>query len=195
MNLHHPWQLWLYRTSFCFLVSLSGSWAAAVELPVEARVANVGGYCTWACLDTLARANGVAPLCGVMGDRRQKKAAEENPEIDPGYDEQIEAELQARGVRYELRPQWSFERDLLEQYAACYGVAVSLMSGNPWSIGCHTIVVTRYDEDWVEFYDSSKPVDKDKRPKIGAVGRAWFDEWWLGSSVVVFPEGAEGRSS
>jgi hypothetical protein len=170
-------------------LSLGLGWtthAAAFDLPIEARVQNVGSYCTWASLDTLARANGIPKLCGVMEERRQQN--ESQP--DPGYDEKIEEELKSRGVRYALRGQWSFERDLLEQYAATYGVAVSLMAGNPWSIGCHTIVITHYDEQTVEFYDSSKPVDSDQRPKIWRCGRGWFDQWWLGSSVVVFPNDA-----
>jgi hypothetical protein len=168
-----------------FLVFQALSWQAfALDLSLEARVKNIGGYCTWACLDTLARANGIGKLRGVFDDRRERAHAA----ADPGYDDEIELELQSRGVRYELRPQWSFKRDLLERYAYGYGVAVSLMAGNPWSIGCHTIVVTRFDEDWVEFYDSSKPVDQEKKPKIWRCGRGWFDQWWLGSSVVVFPD-------
>ena len=107
---------------------------------------------------------------------------------DPGYDHVIEAELKARGVRYELRRQFSYDRDLLEQYADSHGVAVSLKSGNPWSIGCHTIVVTRYSDTEVEFYDSSKPVDDSQQPKVWRCGRTWFDTWWLGSSVVILPE-------
>jgi hypothetical protein len=66
---------------------------------------------------------------------------------------------------------------------------VSLKSGNPWSIGCHTIVITSYGETTVEFYDSSKPVDAAQQPKIWSCGRDWFDAWWLGSSVVIFPDG------
>ena len=170
--------------TFLFSQALTAG-ALSLELPVDARVKNVDGYCTWACLDTLARANGIVPLRGVFKDRRERS---QDAPADPGYDDEIEWELTCRGVRFEMRPQWSYERDLLEQYAQCYGVAVSLMAGNPWSVGCHTIVVTRYDEEWVEFYDSSKPLDKDKRPKIWRCGRGWFDQWWLGSSVVVFPE-------
>jgi hypothetical protein len=174
---------------FPILILVAGSCfpteLGAVELPVAARVENIGSYCTWASLDTLARANGIPRLCGVMEERRKQN--ESQP--DPGYDDKIEEELKARGVRYELRPQWSYDRDLLERYAAKHGVAVSLMAGNPWSIGCHTIVVTRYDKVWVEFYDSSKPVDANKQPKIWRCGRTWFDQWWLGSSVVVFPGG------
>jgi hypothetical protein len=176
----------LFLVGFCFPLA-----AAALELPVESRVKNVGSYCTWASLDTLARANGVEQLRGVMEERRRQHQSLP----DPGYDETIEAELKTRGVKYELRPQWSFDRDLLECYAATHGVAVSLMSGNPWSIGCHTIVVTRYDEDWVEFYDSSKPIDANQRPKIWRCGRDWFDQWWLGSSVVVFPGGDSETTS
>jgi hypothetical protein len=135
-------------------------------------------------LETLARANGIDQLRGIMEARRASKGTV----ADPGYDSVIEAELQARGVRYQLRRQFSFERDLLEQYANSHGVAVSLKAGNPWSIGCHTIVVTRYDETTVEFYDSSKPVDASQQPKVWSCGRGWFDTWWLGSSVVILPD-------
>jgi hypothetical protein len=162
---------------------------AAVELPVEKRVRNIGGYCTWASLDTLARVNDIEELAGVMEYRRQQKACQP----DPGYDDEIEAELQSRGVRYELRRQWSYETDLLERYAEAYGVAVSLVRGNPWSLGAHTIVVTRFTDEIVEFYDSSRPVDQNQRPKIWQCGRQWFDQWWLGSSVVVLPESADSE--
>jgi hypothetical protein len=158
--------------------------ARGLELPVSARVQNIGGYCTWASLDTLARANGIEQLRGVMEQRREQNSCQP----DPGYDETIEAELQARGVRYEMRKQWSFETDLLEQYAEKHGVAVSLIHGNPWSIGCHTIVVTKFTDESVEFYDSSRPVDTDQKPKIWRCGREWFNQWWLGCSVVVFPD-------
>jgi hypothetical protein len=168
----------VYSTLFSYLPPALG-W----ELPVSARVQNIGGYCTWASLDTLARANGIEQLRGVMEQRREQNSCQP----DPGYDETIEAELQARGVRYEMRKQWSFETDLLEQFAEKHGVAVSLIHGNPWSIGCHTIVVTRFTDDVVEFYDSSRPVDTDQKPKIWRCGREWFNQWWLGCSVVVFP--------
>jgi hypothetical protein len=176
-----------WRTAFFFIL-LSAAPASAIDLPVAARVRNIGGYCTWACLDTLARANGIEKLQGVMEARRASQGTAD----DPGYDDVIEAELQARGVHYELRRQLSFERDLLEQYANSHGVAVSLKAGNPYSIGCHTIVVTRYDDTTVEFYDSSKPVDAAKKPKVWTCGRGWFDAWWLGSSVVILPDDDSG---
>jgi len=175
-----------WRAAVLFLLVLFAglSPVRAIELPIAARVRNIGGYCTWASLDTLARTNGCGRLRGIFNARR----ARQQTVADPGYDHVIEAELKARGVRYELRPQFSYDRELLEQYADPHGVAVSLKSGNPWSIGCHTIVVTRYDETTVEFYDSSKPVDASQQPKVWTCGRAWFDTWWLGSSVVVFPD-------
>jgi hypothetical protein len=177
--------------SLSHLVIIAGVSAVALpthglDLPVSARVENVGGYCTWASLDTLARANGVEQLRGVMEHRRQQNSCQP----DPGYDDTIEAELQSRGVRYEMRKQWSFETDLLEQFAGKHGVAVSLVDGNPWSIGCHTIVVTKFTEEIVEFYDSSRPVDTNKKPKIWRCAREWFNTWWLGSSLVVLPDEA-----
>ena len=146
-----------WQAAVLFLLVWFAGWSPvrAIELPIAARVRNIGGYCTWASLDTLARANGCGRLRGIFNARR----ARQQTVADPGYDHVIEAELKARGVRYELRPQFSYDRKLLEQYADAHGVAVSLKSGNPSSIGCHTIVVARYDETTVEFYDSRKPVD------------------------------------
>lgn len=173
-----------WQAAVIFLLVCSAP-VRAIDLPLAARIRNIGGYCTWASLDTLAHANGISRLRGILQARR----ASRRTVSDPGYDYAIEAELKARGVRYEIRPQFSYNRELLEQYADTHGVAVSLKSGNPWSIGCHTIVVTRYDETTVEFYDSSKPVDAAQQPKIWSCGRTWFDSWWLGSSVVILPDG------
>jgi hypothetical protein len=165
------------------VASLLGSLAQA-EIPPQARVLNKGGYCAWASLDTMARANGIRSLVGIFEDRR--KSGHVN---DPGYDSLIIAELKARGVRYELRPFASYDRKLLENYAD-QGVMVSLLRGNPWSIGCHAIVVTRYDGQLVEFYDSSKPT-QGGQPKTWTCGRDWFDRWWTGASVAVFGESGE----
>jgi hypothetical protein len=166
----------------CVLVSSAP--ISAIDLPLGARIRNIGGYCTWASLDTVAHANGISRLRGVFQARRESRRTT----ADPGYDYAIEEELKSRGVRYELRRQFSYDRELLEKYAGSYGVVVSLKSGNPWSIGCHTILITSYDETTVEFYDSSKPVDASQQPKIWSCGRDWFDTWWLGSSVVIFPD-------
>jgi hypothetical protein len=161
--------------------------AVAIDLPVEARVANVGSYCTWASLDTVARANGVQQLSGILEERRRRNMARP----DPGYDRTIAAELEARRVHYAICPQGSYDRNLLKRFANTYGVVVSLAAGNPWSIGCHTIVVTQYNDERVEFYDSSRPVDQYRRPRVWYCSRGWFDQWWIGSSVVVFPDDNE----
>src|SRR5688572_22592041 len=117
---YHPYAVAGARNSVAVLLvfSVAALQVQAVELPVAVRVLNIGGYCTWASLDTLARANGIDQLKGVMEHRRQQKSCLP----DPGYDEEIEAELQSRGVRYEMRQQWSYETDLLERYAESYGV-------------------------------------------------------------------------
>jgi hypothetical protein len=98
---------------------------ALAELPEAARVPNIGGYCSWASLDSLARANDVQPLVGILGDRR----ASGKP-VDPGYDSEIIAELKARGVRYEFRPHGSYDREVLYRHAETSGVMVAIMAGN-----------------------------------------------------------------
>jgi hypothetical protein len=153
---------------------------AAIDLPEACRVRNIGPMCAWASLDTLARANEVQDLVGVLEYRRA------NWPEELAYDGVIKAELDRRGVHYDFRNQYSYDRSLLYQYSVPFGVAVALKAGNPHSIGCHMIVVTHYDSKRVEFYDSSKPV-RDGQPKTWRCGRPWFDQWWLGCSIVVFP--------
>lgn len=171
------------------LAGIALAWVAAaaqaVEIPEEARVRNKGGYCAWASLDTMARVNRIPRLVGILEQRRAKLRTA----MDAGYDWLIEAELKDRGVRYELRKFGSRDTSLLEQHAESHGVMVSLLAGNSYSRMCHAIVVTKYDAEHVEFYDSDNPV-RDGKPKTWKCGRSWFDRWWTGASVVVFGEQA-----
>jgi hypothetical protein len=68
---------------------------------------------------------------------------------------------------------------VLEKYADSHGVVVSLKHGNPHSLGCHAIVLTSYNKSTVCFYDSNKP------NHTYQCGRTWFDQWWLGDSLVL----------
>jgi hypothetical protein len=122
-------------------------------------------------------------LIGIRDQRRDKTKAA----ADPGYESAVVGELNSRNVHYERRPQLSFQRDLLEQYAVSHGVVVALKQGNPWCGGCHSIVVSGYDDSRVSFYDSSRPVHNGE-PKIWTCGRDWFDAWWLGDSLVLLGE-------
>lgn len=169
-------------TRFTLLALLIQGSAVAIELPEECRVENRGPMCAFAALETLGRTHGITALYGLRDDRYEK---------DPRgltYDSTIADELSRRGVRYELRPQWSFDRSLLRRYANSHGVVVALKPGNNWSGGCHAVAVTRYDDEWVEFYDCNRTT-QNGRAKIWRCPRRWFDEQgWMGSSVVVLKE-------
>jgi len=165
------------------LVVLAAGEAQAADIPEDARVRNIGGYCAWASLDTMARVNNVPSLIGILQERRRKIGTA----MDGGYDWKIEQELKARGVRYELRPFGSYKRDLLERHADAEGVMVSLLAGNPYSRMCHAVVVTEYGDETVGFFDSDNPM-RDGKPKTWRCGRPWFDRWWTGASVTVFGE-------
>ncbi len=160
-----------------------------IEIDSKDRVYNSGGYCTWASLETLANANNINNLKGILVERKKDT---NNAVLDGGHDWLIKKELDEHKVKYEMRNQWSFDRTLLEKYVDSHGVAVALKQGNPHSIGCHMIVITKYDANAnggkVEFYDSSKPINSKREPKIWVCGRDFFDYWWLGSSVVILED-------
>jgi hypothetical protein len=150
-----------------------------IEIPVEARVKNPGSYCAWSSLDTLARVHGIERLKHVSRDRLIKNQGYP----DAGYDHVMVKELESRKVKHEIRKQWSYDRTLLNSYAATLGVSVSLMQGNPYCGGCHQIIVTHYDQWTVQFFDTNTP-KKDRY----TCSREWFDTWWLGNSLVIFPD-------
>jgi hypothetical protein len=101
------------------------------------------------------------------------------------YHPDIEIELKKRKVNYLMHQEFSRKLDLLEKYADTNGVAVTFGRGNPHSVGCHMVVVTLFDDNQVEFYDNSKPLDKEGKPKIWKCNRSWFNQSWLGDSIVI----------
>jgi len=164
---------------FTALLIFAGA-ACAIELDEDHRIPNIDGMCAWSSLETLGRANGVKSLHGLRDYRRLHRPTE------LAYDHVIRAELDSRGVHYEFRPQGSYDRTLLEKYSRHFGVAAALKPNNPWCGGPHEIVVTDFGPEWVEFYDSSRPL-QDGKPKIWRCGRSWFEAYWWGQSIVVFP--------
>lgn len=168
------------------LILLAGSQAQAVEIPVAARHHNVSNYCTWSALDTLARTHGIDALVGITRQRWERNGQRSS---DPGYDAAVRQELTSRGVEFQMRDHGSYDRSLLENFTATHGVVIGWKTGTP-TMGCHSVVVTQYDQDaasgWVYFYDPSKPLQNGE-PKIWRVERSFFDQWWMGGSIVVFP--------
>jgi hypothetical protein len=159
-------------------VLLLASSAAALELPEACRVRNrVGGFCTFACLDALARCHNVKPLQGIL-----EAEVARSPNGSRGYDDKVNDRLQALGVPFLLQRHGDYRRDLLERYAETRGCVVTLRHGNPWSIGSHSVTVLRYADE-VKFYDPNRT------QKIWTCGRGWFDYWWGGNAIVIL-EGA-----
>jgi hypothetical protein len=158
--------------------------ARAVEIPIEARHHNVANYCTWSALDTLARTHGIASLVGIT---RQRWDSFKGRFSDPGLDAEVRKELTARGVEFQMRDHGSYDRALLENFTASHGVVIGWKTGTP-TMGCHSVVVTEYDQQpdgSVRYYDPSKPL-QNGQPKIWTVPRSFFDQWWMGGSIVVF---------
>jgi len=150
----------------------------SLDIPEEAKVnRNPGVYCTWTCIDVVQRVHNIKPLKGLLRERWLAR----NGAPDPGYPTVVEAALKQRHVNYHFCDQFSYNRRLLNDYADKYGVIVALKTGNPFSKFCHSILVTSYDQWTVQFYCP----DAQKR---FTCSREWFDIWWLGDSLVIFPE-------
>lgn len=160
------------------------STADAVDIPEYARVnKNPGSYCTWTCIDVLSRRHNITPLRGLLRERWLKR----NRVPDPGYPTTVLTVLKERDARYDYIPQWSYNRKLLNDHADTLGVIVSLKDGNPYSNGCHSVIVTFYDQHLAQFYDPNRP-DKIRL----TCSREWFDTWWLGDSLVLYPSEPTG---
>jgi hypothetical protein len=174
-------------TVYIFLL-LTAS-AGAIDLLPEHRVHNIGNYCGWSSLESLANYHDIEGLKGLLKRVRQWDIDEKHQYVSVCYDHVMEEYLTRYKVPHKITKQWSMDRTLLEEYANTHGVAVALQAGNPHSIGCHMIVLTHYDSEpdgKVKFYDSSKPLDKSGKPKTWECGRGWFDRYWLGNACVIF---------
>lgn len=140
----------------------------AIDIPQHARVPMTRANCAWACLETMANVHGIAELKGTQANNAL------------AYDDAIAQYLTKKNVKFRLTKQRSFEQSNLEQYANSHGVAVAFKPGNPHSNFGHMVVVTYYSNSIIQFYDPAQP-----QRKNFTCGRAWFDKWWAGNSVVL----------
>lgn len=159
------------------LVLLSAGLCRA-EVPAQARVSNPGGYCCWACLETLGRMNDIPELHDLL-KRRQADPDDyfldlRNFEYVPvpknvGDERSLYKKLKALHIRHEIQHTGNFDRRLLAS-ANKQGVLVV--------IGDHGVVLTRYGDDGVEYYD---PNDSNTHIKSAV----WFHENWTGMVILL----------
>lgn len=168
--------------------------ALGVDLPERCRVRNPANYCTWASLESLGRLHGVSPLRGLIALRQQRNGGAFS---DGGDMPKVIQQLNELGVRHIAEADGTYNRRLLAERAEKYGVVVTIIAGNGHAnyvatdgrtySGCHSIVLTHFDDSIVEFYDTSKPLDPQGQPKTWRAGRDWFDRYWSGNAIVILP--------
>jgi hypothetical protein len=146
------------------------------EVPTNARVSNPGGYCCWACLETLGRMNDIPELFDLLKDRKSDPDDYfldlRNFKYVPipkniGDERSLRKKLKSLHIKHEMQHTGDFDRRLLGN-ANQQGVLVTVED--------HGIVLTRYSEDEVEYYD---PNDG----KMHIKSNGWFHEKWTGMVI------------
>lgn len=146
----------------------------AIELTGH-RIKNVGGRCTWACIETAGRAIGLTKLHGFA-------YAQPNPQ--PGHTATVRKLLTALNVRFVLEDDYVYNLDHFTTYANSHGVIVTIMAGSDFVdfSSCHSILVKDYGEQVVEYFDPNHPLES------RSVSRAKFDKFWSGNAIVILPD-------
>lgn len=162
---------------------------APVAIAPENQYANAGGYCTWACLDALARHHGITALRGITRQRWEESG---HALTSPGYDTEVKKELEARGVRYQMtkmeEDKSKHDLSLLTKYGNTLGVEIALRPNS--ELGLHSVLVVGFGEKELKFYDTNRKA-RGQADVLLTRDRQWFDSYWYGRSVVVFPDGYE----
>ena len=168
--------------TIALLMILCGT-SAAIDIPPESRVRNIGPRCTWAAIETLARARTIPRLLGLL-DRRTKTTGSQE-----GFDTLVEAQLESDAVPFINERHGSFNRDTLDRYANSHGIVLSMKAGTIWVTrtplwGPHSIALTKYSADSVQFYCPNNP------SKLWTAPRSWFDAGWMGNAIVLLGDPA-----
>ena len=157
--------------------------ASAFEVPVKHRVPNRSpGYCTWAALETLGRCHNIKNLFNLVESRTKDEDVTVDGEVKArnfGYDWAVKAKLDALKVKYSIQYSGGKNRDLLK-YANEHGCVVSFKAEGLKLKTDHSVLLTRYDDKVIEYYDSNHP------KHIYKGNREWFDLYWNGDIIVVF---------
>src|SRR4051812_4101375 len=155
-----------------FILLLLASPLYAIDLTGH-RVSNSGNRCTFACLETAGRAQGIPAMIGFI-----------NRHPGPGFMATIRKELAAVQVKNICEDDGVYNRETLTQHAATSGVTVTIIAGADFIDyqGCHSILVINYGEQEVKYFDPNH------RYLYLYVSREKFDKFWSGNAIVVLPD-------
>jgi hypothetical protein len=178
---------WIF---FCIFSVFFVSTLFAIDLEKQCRVPNQEpGYCAWASIETLGRKHQIESLINLVEKRKldsdfvftKTTATGEEVVTRPkhvGCDRSIEAKLKELGVKYQFQNTGNKDFKILELNGTRLGCMVGVQKGARGP-AAHCIVVTKFNDKEVEFYDCNQP------KTLWTGSREWFDYHWTGLAVVV----------
>jgi hypothetical protein len=169
------------RRCFVALLCLLAAWPLwaqekRIAIPAADRVKNLEpGVCTWACLETLAKFQGVVGLEGLTADRAEQAVVKGD---HGGTTERVEDELNRRKVRFELQPAGSKKVDWLTSQLSAGRPVLIAVRNYPKAGDNHAVLVTRLNDQTVDFLDPNDSRDYSSP-------RSWLERNWTGWAVVL----------
>lgn len=161
--------------------------AHALDIPKDAMVANeYPGYCTWACIETLGKTQGMTVFEGLVAERKKTPPTIRWNRTYPanyGYHWSVVAKLKKAKVSF--LDQEHKDKAILLKYAHKYGaiVGVDLATDTKLSPGIlHSLIILDYKDN-----TNSVPYFDPNGPEVRAMDKKWFDKAWTGDTYVLFP--------
>lgn len=160
------------------------------------------GYCAWASIETLGNHHKIPQLKNLL-ELRSKEShikiwdgskwvsepvvfVNHNGEkkkipVHTGYEFAIEQKLKELKVKFTLQSTNSRSTDLIQMAIKNkLGCSVGFKAG-AFGTGAHAITITDFNEQTFSYVDPNHPHVEQ------TWSRAWFDYWWSGYVLVIYP--------
>lgn len=173
--------------SLAILVVLYTTQIFALDIPPSCHVDNQDpGYCAWASLEILGKVHGIHELDNILENRKKDSdtyVLSDNQWIvhpkNLGYNYALRGKLTRLKVKFWMQDSGLYNRKLLK-YADSHGCLVAVRAGAiPGYKQAHGIIITKYKDGAVTFYDCNTP------KKTWVATKEWFDYYWTGLAIVV----------
>lgn len=174
--------------SLAILCVLFATQVFALDIPSKCHVDNQDpGYCAWVSLEILGKVHGIHELNNIVENRKKDVDTyvlnpynqwEKHPK-NLGYNYALRGKLTRLKVKFWMQDSGFYSRKLLK-YSDSHGCLVAVKPGAiPGTKESHAIIITKYKDGAVTFYDCNKP------DKFWVATKEWFDYYWTGLVIVV----------
>jgi hypothetical protein len=173
-----------------FLLLSSNVLALDIELANQVKNQKPG-FCTWASLETMGRQRNIKPLIGLLeqrktdpGDAFITTSGIRRYKNSDGAGYQAYKKLTSLGLKFYVQYEDNFNTNVLT-YTNNFGCVIGIKEYTlKWpkpdsQPGPHAILLTKYNESNIEFFDSNFPT----RRFVGST--KWLMESWTGLAIIV----------